>query len=70
MSGNQYLDLHHGHREPAKSLSGGLVVSMLASGIQNPQHAFLRNGSKAICPMSQICGMSKNPITHRGSLKL
>jgi hypothetical protein len=52
---------------------GGLVVSMLASGsrvrgfkaeavgfltsVKNPQHAFLRRGSKRICPMSQICGM-------------
>jgi hypothetical protein len=38
---------------------GGLVVSMLASGTQvrgfgrkNPQHAFLRRGSKAVGPMS------------------
>ena len=52
---------------------GGLVLSMLASGTQvcgfkpgrsrwifrgkNPQHAFLRRGSKRICPMSQLCGM-------------
>jgi fructose-1-phosphate kinase PfkB-like protein len=47
---------------------GGLVVSMLASGSnpaeavgffgrKNPQHAFLRWGSKAVCPMSQLCGM-------------
>jgi hypothetical protein len=46
---------------------GGLVVSMLASGTRpkpsdfsgrkNPQHAFLRRGSKAVCPMSQFCGM-------------
>jgi hypothetical protein len=51
----------------------GLVVSMLASGTQdcgfepsqshrifrakNPQHAFLWRGSKAVCPMSQICDM-------------
>jgi hypothetical protein len=56
---------------------GGLVVSMLASGTQdrgfgrkNPQHAFLRKGSKAVCPMSQICDMSKNPTTYRGSRKL
>jgi len=27
------------------------------SGRKNPQHAFLRSGSKAIGPMSQICGM-------------
>jgi hypothetical protein len=40
------------------------------SGEKNPQHAFLRKGSKAVCPMSQICGMSKNPITYRGSRKL
>jgi hypothetical protein len=52
---------------------GGLVASMLASGTRvhgfkpgrsrrifrakNPQHAFLRRGSKAVCPMSQLCGM-------------
>jgi hypothetical protein len=61
-----------------------LMVSMLASGTQdrgfapgrrifrakNPQHAFLRKGSKAVCPMSQICGMLKNPKIYRGSRKL
>jgi len=26
-------------------------------GEKNPQHAFLRRGSKAVCPMSQIWGM-------------
>ena len=26
-------------------------------GGKNPQHAFLRNGSKAVCPMSHICGL-------------
>jgi hypothetical protein len=26
-------------------------------GRKNPQHAFLRRESKAVCPMSQICGM-------------
>jgi hypothetical protein len=49
---------------------GGLVVSMVPKiagslpaeavgffGRKNPQHAFLQTGSKAICPMSQICGM-------------
>jgi hypothetical protein len=57
-----------------QSSFGGLVVSMLASGTQtrpkssdffrqkNPQHAFLWKGSKAVCPMSQICGMLKNPV--------
>jgi hypothetical protein len=63
---------------------GGLVVSMLVPKItglllaetvgffrqKNPQHAFLQKGSKAVCPMSQICSMSKNPIIYRGSRKL
>jgi hypothetical protein len=31
-------------------------------GRKNPQHAFLRKGSKAVCHMSQICGMLKNPV--------
>jgi hypothetical protein len=39
-------------------------------GRKNPQRAFLRKGSKAVCPMSQICSMSKNPIIYRGSRKL
>ena len=26
-------------------------------GRKNPQHAFLRRGSKRICTMSQLCGM-------------
>jgi hypothetical protein len=30
-------------------------------GQKNPQHAFLQRGSKAVCPMSQICGMLKTP---------
>jgi hypothetical protein len=48
------------------------VVSMLAAGTRPkpsdffgrkiPQHAFLRKGSKAVCPISQICGMLKNPV--------
>jgi hypothetical protein len=28
--------------------------------VKNPHHAFLRRGSKAVCPMSQLCGMLKN----------
>jgi hypothetical protein len=28
---------------------------------KNPQHAFLRRGSKTICPMSELWGMYKNP---------
>jgi hypothetical protein len=31
------------------------------SGQKNPQHAFLRRGSKAVGPMSQICCVYKNP---------
>jgi hypothetical protein len=31
---------------------------------KNPQHAFLRRGSKAVCPTSQICGMLKNPVIY------
>jgi hypothetical protein len=31
-------------------------------GDKNPQHAFLQKGSKIIGPMSQICGMLKNPV--------
>ena len=33
-------------------------------GLKNPQHAFLRRGSKRICPMSQLCGMSKNLVIY------
>jgi hypothetical protein len=33
-------------------------------GLKNPQHAFLRRGSKAGCPMSQICGLLKNPVIY------
>ena len=59
---------------------GSLVVSMLASGTQvcgfkpgrsrwifgrkNPQHAFLGTRSKRICPMSQLCAMSKNLVIY------
>jgi hypothetical protein len=32
------------------------------SGEKNPQHTFLRKGSKAVCPMSQIFGMLNNPV--------
>jgi hypothetical protein len=32
---------------------------------KNPQYAFLRKGSKIICPMSQLCGMLKNPSVFR-----
>jgi hypothetical protein len=30
-------------------------------GLKNPQRAFLRRGSKAVCPMLQLCSMLKNP---------
>jgi hypothetical protein len=33
-------------------------------GRKNPEHAFLRRGSKAACTMSQICGMKKNPAMY------
>ena len=33
-------------------------------GPKNPQHAFLWRGSKRICPMSQLCGMSKNLVIY------
>ena len=33
-------------------------------GRKNPQHAFLRRGSKRICPMSQLCDMSKNLVIY------
>jgi hypothetical protein len=39
------------------------------SGQKNPQHAFLRRGSKAVCPMSSIFGMQKIP-KRRGSRHL
>jgi hypothetical protein len=71
---------------PNMSGFGILVVSMLPSGTQdasllpaeavgffrrkNPQHAFLQKRGRAVCPMSQICGMLKNPIIYRGSHKL
>jgi hypothetical protein len=65
----------------ASGTFGGLMVSMLASGAQvrgfkpanfwrkNPQHAFLRRESKAFCPMSQPCGIVKEPYDYRGSRK-
>jgi hypothetical protein len=33
-------------------------------GRRNPQHAFLRRGSKAVCPMSQLWGMLKIPAIY------
>ena len=34
------------------------------SDVKNPQHAFLRRGSKRICPMSQLWAMSKNLVIY------
>jgi hypothetical protein len=43
---------------------------MLASGrifeTKKSTDAFLRRGSKAVCPMSQICGMEKNSVIYVG----
>jgi hypothetical protein len=33
---------------------------------KNPQHAFLRRGSKAICAMLQLWGTLKNPVIYVG----
>jgi hypothetical protein len=33
-------------------------------GGKNPQHAFLRKGSKVVGPVSQICGTLKNPCDY------
>jgi hypothetical protein len=33
-------------------------------GRKNPQHAFLRKGSKAVGPVLQICGTLKNPCDY------
>jgi hypothetical protein len=61
---------------PKKSGFGGLGVSTLASrvrtrpkpsdfsGRKNPQRSFLQRGSKAIGPMSQICGMYEKTSLH------
>jgi hypothetical protein len=52
-----------------KSIFRVLVLHHVAEAVgffwrKKPQHAFLRRGSKAVCPMSQICGMLKNPVIH------
>ena len=38
--------------------------SWIFFGRKNPQYAFLRRGSKIICPMSQLCGISKNLVIY------
>jgi hypothetical protein len=40
----------------------GTLMNIWENFFQNPQHAFLRKGSKAVCPMSHICGMLKKPV--------
>ena len=40
-----------------KFASSNPVEAVGFFGRKNPQHAFLRRGSKRICPMSQLCGM-------------
>ena len=56
---------------PDKSGFGGLEVAYwplvpkfkpgrsrrIIQGEKNPQHAFLRKGSKPVCPVPHICGM-------------
>ena len=73
MLGSSQVLLHVISTPVSISGFGGLVVSVLTSGTldrgfkpgffgrKNPQHAFFRRESKAVCPMSQICGMLKTP---------
>jgi hypothetical protein len=54
------------HNDTIPKIAGSLPAE--AVGFferKNPKHSFLRKGSKAVCPMSQICGMSKNPIIYQ-----
>jgi hypothetical protein len=47
--GEEYRSLKMAGSNPAEAVG--------FFGRKNPQSAFLRRGSKAVCPMSQICGM-------------
>jgi hypothetical protein len=49
---------------------GSLVVSMLASGTQDRGFEPGRRGCKAVCSMSKICNMLKNPAIYGGSWNL
>jgi hypothetical protein len=59
---------------PPNGFSGLVVVPKIAGlnpteavGFfrrKNSQHAFLWRGIRAACPMSQICGMLKNPVIY------
>jgi hypothetical protein len=44
-----------------KFAGSNLAEAVRFFGRKNPQHSFLRRGSKAFCPMSQLCGILKNP---------
>ena len=68
--GNTFLLQQHAGPSYIHSDFGGLEVACWPlvtkfagsnpadfSGRKNPQHAFLRKGSKAVCPMSHICGI-------------
>jgi hypothetical protein len=53
------------YKVKAASVASGTEVRGFKPGrsrLKNPQHTFLRRGSKTVCPMSQIRGMLKNPI--------
>jgi hypothetical protein len=57
---------HSGKLKPLMNLQVSLKWGICAAEqlMVAPQHAFLQRGSKAICPMSQICGMLKNPAIY------
>jgi hypothetical protein len=44
-----------GHRWKIESEQKDLLIRKLVSTL--PMPSFLRRGSKAVCPMSQVCGM-------------
>jgi hypothetical protein len=52
---------HAGPRYPSSRVQTQPKLSDFF-GRKNPQHAFLWKGSKAVCPMSQIFSMLKNPV--------
>jgi hypothetical protein len=45
-------------------LASGTRVRGIFFGRRNPQRVFLREGSKAVYPMSQICGILKIPVIY------
>jgi len=56
-------NLREGDHWGDPGVDGRIILGWIFSGFgrKNPQYAFLRRGSKAVCPMSQICGMLKIP---------